>query len=49
MNARSMVTSASSQTTSSVNRSEKQKRQSFYNSLSEAERKAFDEGAYCGW
>lgn len=25
------------------------KRQTFYNSLSEAERKAFDEGAYCGW
>lgn len=25
------------------------KRQAFYNSPSEAERKAFDEGAYSGW
>lgn len=25
------------------------KHQAFYNSLSEAERMAFDEGAYCGW
>lgn len=26
-----------------------QRRQAFYDSLSDAERKAFDEGAYCGW
>ncbi|OWZ64450.1 hypothetical protein AYX14_06487 [Cryptococcus neoformans] len=47
----STALTTTSQATSSDNgfSSEAQRRQAFYNSLSDVERKAFDEGAYCGW
>lgn len=50
-NTGSTVAFTTSQTASSDNEfaSEAQRRQAFYDSLSDAERKAFDEGAYCGW